>query len=115
MLVLTLRPGESLLADGEFELFFLGNGEDRYPQFELKVLSDRTYVVGMPGGALTARHVYRNEPERFTGQYGGYVRVGQSVIKLNVKSRERIKLAVHAPESVRFTRPAKHGGALVAR
>lgn len=113
MLVLTIDPGESLMAREHFELLYHGLASGDRPEFSLVLVSSGTYVIGR-GNGVYARYVQSGQRERFLLYWQSYLRVGDIVLKFSHASRGRVRIAVDAPRHIQISRPAQHGGSLLA-
>lgn len=90
MLIRTLRKGESLVAEGHFELYFDGTDENGEPILGLQI----------PGKAYIDR--------LDDVLYGAWLVLGETRVQLNRRQNNRVTLCLDAPKHVRFS----HGNRL---
>lgn len=115
MLGLHVCVGESLLADGLWELRLLGV-ESRCCRFSIEVAKLVPFTVSTPNGVGTGGLVRPGQPIEFAAGFGSRIMVGQSKLVLWPSRKDHgnaaVKFAIEAPEEVRFSRPSQHGGLL---
>jgi hypothetical protein len=113
MLILVLNAGESVLAQGNWQLFHRGRSRVG-AELEMVSLTRATLSISQAGGGVVVHGLRPLMPQRVTATAGSTLRIGESVIKCEFRDDGRLKVAIDAPQHVRLTRPAQHGGALLA-
>ena len=115
MLGLHVCVGESLLADGlwELRLIAIEGGCCRLSFTSAKIVP---CTVNGPSGSSSGSLLRADQPFEFTAGYGSRIMIGQSKLVLwpyrKDHGKAAVKFMIEAPREIRFSRPSQHGGSL---
>ncbi|MCR9294642.1 MAG: hypothetical protein NXI32_18145 [bacterium] len=111
MLTLRIATGESVLASGFFEIFVQ---EITSTDVQLSVHVTRATVLNLfTWGDERWRNLTPELPASFRVPWGTNFRIGEVLVNVD-RVQGKCKVSLAAPKSIRFTRPAQHGGRLQA-
>lgn len=114
MLAVHIAIGESLRANGLWDLHLLGFNELGRYQFRLEVRRDLPMVVGGLCGVISGVCLKAGDDHEFSAVAGGRILIGDAKLHLWQWRNRGVKFGVIAPPAIRLLRPAQHGSLTAA-